>query len=87
MLSQRGDDPFLDRPATGTTDRDAHAIVASQTVQLVHVVGGIPAAVLHLPGRRVQFGTAGRTVEVIPVVNFTPEAQWRIVDNATKKKE
>lgn len=74
VLAQRGHYSLLDRTPTGTTNRNAHTIMAPQTVQLVHIVGRVPATILHLASRRVQFCTASRTVEVIPVINFTPEA-------------
>lgn len=35
VLPKRSDNPFLDGAATGPTDRDAHFIVATKTVQLV----------------------------------------------------
>lgn len=74
VFAERRYNAFLDRPTASATDRNAHAIVAPQTVQLVHVVGRVPAAVLYLTCRRIQLGSTRRTVEVIPVVNFTPEA-------------
>lgn len=82
MLSQSSYDAFFDRTSTSTTNRDTHAVMAAQAVQLVHIVRGISRAVLDLSSRRIQLNSTRGTVEVISMINFAPETQWRIVDYA-----
>jgi hypothetical protein len=58
----------------------AHAIVALEAVQLVHVVGSETRARFDLASSRVQFDAAARAVEVIAVIDLTTEAQRSAVD-------
>lgn len=53
MLSERGDDSLLDRATTCAANRNSHAIVATQTVKLVHIVGCKARAALDLASGRV----------------------------------
>lgn len=80
VLAQRSHHTLLDRTTTRTTDRDAHLVVAPQTVQLVQVVGRIPGTTLYLTRRRVQLHIAGRAVEVVPVEHLATETQRLVID-------
>lgn len=82
VLSQGGNNPFLDGTSTSTTNRNTHPIVTTQTIQLVHVVGCVAGTILHLTRRRVQLGPARGTVEVIPVINLSSEAKRCIINDA-----
>lgn len=86
VLAQRSHHPLLDRPPTRPTDRDAHLVVAPQTVQLVQVVGRVSRTTLHLARRRVQFHGTGRAVEMVAVVHLATESQRLVVDQATESE-
>lgn len=82
MLSKRRDDTFFNRPSASATYRYSHAIVTTETIKLVHVVGSIACATLDFTGSWIQFNAATSAVEVITVVDFTAETQRRSVDES-----
>lgn len=82
VLAQSSDDSLFNWPTTSAANRDSHSIVASQAVQLVHVVSSKPGAAFDLASCRVQLDAAARAVEVIAVIDFASEAQRRAVDES-----
>lgn len=82
VLAQRSDYSLLNRATTRATNWDAHAVVALEAVQLVHVVGRKSGATLHLAGRIVQLNAAAGAVEVVAVVHFAAEPERSIVNDA-----
>lgn len=49
MLAQGSNNTFLDGTSARTTNGDAHAIMAAQTVQLVHIIRSITGTIFNLP--------------------------------------
>lgn len=79
MLSESGYHTFFDGASTGTANWDSHTVVAPKAVQLIHVVGSVASAIFHFACGGIQLLSTSGTVEMVPVVNFTPEAQRSIV--------
>lgn len=51
VLAQRSDYSLLDRTTTGTANRNAHLVVASQAIQFIQVVRCVSRTALHLTRR------------------------------------
>lgn len=82
MFSQRRHHPFLNWATTSTTNWDPHSIVTLETIQFVHVVGSKSGTTLHLTCRIVQLNTTTGAIEMVPVIDFTTEPQWTIINYA-----
>lgn len=72
VFSQRRYNPLLDGPTAGSTNWNAHLIMASEAIQVA----------LNLARFRCQLNAAGRTVEMVCVVRFVAPLQWLVVDNS-----
>lgn len=84
MLSQSSHHTFFNGPATCPANRNAHFVMATQTVQFIGVVCSHTGSVAHLSCTAVQFDTACSAIEVVRVVHFTSEFQRLIVNQATE---
>lgn len=82
MFAQGSNNSFFDGSTTSAADRNSHAIMTTQTVELVHVVSGKASATFDFTRRRVQLNTTAGAVEVIAVINFTTESQWSAIDES-----
>lgn len=87
MFPQSGDNALLNRSATRPANRNAHLVVATKTVQLIHVVGCKTGPAAHFSRIAVQFNAASSTIEVVRVVHLTPELQRLIINDATVEKQ
>lgn len=83
MFPQSGDNTLLNWASTCATNWYTHTVMATQAVQLVHIVGGITGAVLDFSGRRIQFNPTRGTIEMVPMINFTTETQRILINHAT----
>lgn len=74
VLAESSYNPLFNRSTTCTANWDSHAIVATQTIQLIHIVGGKASSAFDFTSSRIQLDTATRAIEVITVINFTTES-------------
>lgn len=85
MFAQRRYYTLLDRSPASTTNRNAHFVVASQTIQFVHIVCHKAGTRFHFTRSRVQFDVARGALEVVAMIDFATEAQRFTIDDATEK--
>lgn len=82
MLAEGGDDAFFDRSTASAADWNSHAIMTTQTVQLVHVIRGEASSALNLARCRIQLDAATGAIEMIAVVDLPTKAQRRAIDES-----
>lgn len=85
VFSESCNDAFFDGAAARAANRNTHFVVASQAIQLVHIVGGETGTAAHLARTRIQFNAAGRAIEMVRMINFAAKLQRLIVDDAATK--
>lgn len=86
MFSQSGDNTLLDWSTTRPTNRNAHLVMTTKTIQFVHVIGSETWPAAHFTRITIQLNTARSTIEMVRMVDFATEFQWLIVNNATMTK-
>ena len=87
MLSERSNNTLFDWTTTSATDGNSHFIMATQTIQFIHVVGRKTWTTLHFTSRRIQFTIAWCAIEMVTVVDFTTETKRLAIDNTTGREK
>lgn len=82
MLSKCCDNSLLNRTTTGTTYRNAHLVMATQAVQIVHIIGSISWAMFDFASSMIKFHPTGGTSKVVTMIHFSTEAQWLSIDHS-----
>jgi len=82
MLSKGGNDSLFNGSSTSSTNRNPHSIVTAQAVKLIHVVRSKSGATFDLASCRVQLDAAAGAIEMISMVDFATETQWRTIDKS-----
>lgn len=82
MFAESGHDAFLDRTTASAANWDTHLVMATKTVELIHVIGRKARSAPHLPGVLVQLYPALGAVEMVRMVNLSAELQRLIIDNS-----
>lgn len=86
VFSECSNNTLFDRTTTSAADGNAHFIMATQTVQFIHVIGCKAWTTLHFTSRRIQFTIARCAIEMVAVVDFTTETKWRAIDNTAARE-
>lgn len=81
VFTESGNHSFFDGTTASPADRYPHLVVATQAVQLIHVILGITRTVPNLPSVTVKFDAASSTIEVVRVVHLPAELQRLVIDH------
>lgn len=86
ILAECSDHTLFNWTTAGAANGNAHFVMATQTIQFVHIVGRKSRTTFNFTRSRIQFNVARRTIKVIAVIDFATETQRLVVDDATASK-
>jgi len=81
VLSKGSHNPLLNRASAGTTNWDAHFVVAPEAVQLIQIICRVALAGSYFTSCGSQLTAAAYTIEVVGMVDLSTVPQWLTIND------